>query len=99
MGKSTISTGPFSIAFCMFTRGYPYLKNPSKSVSLRGQPLNIDRRSSAVAGSAELIGHRQYRARPAEGIDHRVQSWRATTAVLAWPKMESTDSKVMEGHW
>ena len=22
MGKSTISTGPFSIAFCMFTRGY-----------------------------------------------------------------------------
>jgi hypothetical protein len=21
-GKSTISTGPFSIAFCMFTRGY-----------------------------------------------------------------------------
>ena len=23
MGKSTISTGPFSIAFCMFTRGYP----------------------------------------------------------------------------
>ena len=23
MGKSTISTGPFSIAICMFTRGYP----------------------------------------------------------------------------
>ena len=22
MGTSTISTGPFSIAFCMFTRGY-----------------------------------------------------------------------------
>ena len=24
MGKSTISTGPFSIAFCMFTRGYTH---------------------------------------------------------------------------
>ena len=23
MGKSTISTGPFSIAICLFTRGYP----------------------------------------------------------------------------
>ena len=22
MGKSTMSTGPFSIVFCMFTRGY-----------------------------------------------------------------------------
>ena len=26
MGKSTISTGPFSIAFCYFTRGYRILK-------------------------------------------------------------------------
>ena len=25
MGKSTISTGPFSIAICMFTRGYPFV--------------------------------------------------------------------------
>ena len=41
MGKSTISTGPFSIAFCMFTRGYPqqkcrglseyYVRNPPQN--------------------------------------------------------------------
>ena len=45
MGKSTISTGPFSIAFCMFTRGYPKYwrvfvrENPKRKWMTGGTPM------------------------------------------------------------
>ena len=40
MGKSTISTGPFSIAFCMFTRGYSLNISPKDSLK-KNQKTNI----------------------------------------------------------
>ena len=48
MGKSTISTRPFSIAMCMFTRGYLDI--------LEGQPGQPSRNTPKQVGSTHEMG-------------------------------------------
>ena len=51
MGKSTISTGPFSIAICMFTRGYMFGISHRMGYPILTHSLMVERQGSATLGN------------------------------------------------
>ena len=65
MGKLTISTGPFSIVFCMFTRGYRYyqvlMKSPKSHFHRRGVAATPATPGVRSSGSVKATPRRRRR--------------------------------------